>query len=586
MSVAAEGVTIEVRARMEAPEWARLQRQILADAVPAAREYVAKYYDDRGYFQHFVRWGANDGPDDAFENTAGWPELHALGASDELMQLHLKTWEGMIRQFTEAKTVDVPVGRQGMFYKDFSAQSDWMHHGELLRTFNVMALSVPTLPAFQTRARNFAAMYMGEDPEAPNYDPQHKLIRSMQNGSRGPMLRKATSLDWVGDPFDVSKFVALHGENTYEQFLAHYQEYTDVVGDHFINLVATTLPLNAYLLGNELKYRQWIVGYMDAWLERMKQNSGIIPSYVALDGKVGGPENKWWGNAYGWGFSPVNPVTGRREDRTRIPRALVGFANALLVTGDQKYVDAWRSMIDAVNAHARTVGGKKEYPTMRGAEGWYGWKPEPWNIGALEVWYWSMRPDDRSRIGKDGWVEFLEGKNPGYPVAALKRDLEVIPQRVAAMRKDPLPPERRLADNAMAYNPVETTALIQLMWGGLVPGREGSAMSSTRLRYFDPVRRRAGVPPDVGALVTELTDNRTVVTLVNLNSVVERTVVVQAGAYGEHQFDWVEANGRSTAIRARDFTVKLSPGAGAKLSLTMKRYANQPTADFPWERKN
>ena len=48
--------------------------------------------------------------------------------------------------------------------------------------------------------------------EAPNYDPVHKIIRSMENGSRGPMLRKATALDWVGDPFDVTGFRALHGE--------------------------------------------------------------------------------------------------------------------------------------------------------------------------------------------------------------------------------------------------------------------------------------------------------------------------------------------------------------------------------------
>ena len=93
---------------------------------------------------------------------------------------------------------------------------------------------------------------------------------------------------------------------------------------------------------------------MDAWLERMKQNGGIIPSFVDLDGTIGGPGRQWWGNAYGWGFSPINPVTGRRENRNRIPRALVGFSNALLVTGDQKYVDAWRTMIDAVNSHARS----------------------------------------------------------------------------------------------------------------------------------------------------------------------------------------------------------------------------------------
>jgi hypothetical protein len=110
---------------------------------------------------------------------------------------------------------------------------------------------------------------------------------------------------------------------------------------------------------------------MDAWLDRMKRNGGIIPSFVDLDGTIGGPAGKWWGNAYGWGFSPVNPVTGRRENRNRIPRALVGFNNALWVTGDQKYVDAWRNMIDAVNSHARMVDGRIQYPTMYGSDKWY-----------------------------------------------------------------------------------------------------------------------------------------------------------------------------------------------------------------------
>src|SRR5436190_16118618 len=125
----------------------------------------------------------------------------------------------------------------------------------------------------------------------------------MENGSRGPMLRKATALDWVGDPFDVKAFKAEHGESTFEQFLAHYEEYTDVVGDHFLNLVATTLPLNAYLATKEEKYRQWLVEYMDAWLERMNKNNGVVPSKIGLDGKIGGDDGKWWGNAYGWGFS-------------------------------------------------------------------------------------------------------------------------------------------------------------------------------------------------------------------------------------------------------------------------------------------
>jgi hypothetical protein len=575
-------IAIAIETPMPAPRWARLEREMLATSAPACREFFHKYYDERGYLQAFLRWGANDGPDDAFENFNGWPELHALGADDEILRLYLKAWEGMTRQYSEARTRDVPAGRDGMYVKDFSAQSDWMHHGEGLQLFNRMALSAPDLPAYQEHARQFAGLYMGDDPDAPNYDPKRKLIRSMINGSKGPLLRPATALDWVGDPFDATGFVALHGENTYAQFLEHYREYTDVVGDHFLNLVATTLPTNAYLLTGDAKYRGWLVDYMDAWLGRMKQNHGIIPSFVDLDGTIGGRERRWWGNAYGWGFSPVNPVTGRRENRNRIPRALVGFSNALLVTGDRKYVDAWRDMIGAVNAQARHAGGRTEYPTMYGPSGWYGWQSEPWNVGALEVWYWSMRPTDRARLGANAWIEFLEGKNDGYPESVLERDLASIHRRLERMRADRTPPEKRLADNMLDLNPAAIDALVQLMFGALIPGREGGLLNA-RVRYFDPARRRAGVPADVAALVSELGDRRTSVTVVNLGAD-PRDVIIQAGGYAEHRFEAVEWNGFRRQLGVRDFTVRIAPGAGARLTLTMRRYVNTPTVRFPWSR--
>lgn len=584
-SAAAAETRITISTPMASPAWAKLERQILADNLPACREFFQKYYDDRGYLQCFVRWGANDGPDDAFENFNHWPELHALGANDEIIQMYLKAWEGMIKQYNEAKTTDVPAGKGGMYYRDFSAQSDWMHHGEGMQNFNRMGMSVPNLPIYQERARRFASFYMGEDAEAQNYDPKVKIIRSMINGSRGPLLRKATALDWVGDPFDPEGFGLVHGEHTYAQFLEHYSEYGDVVGDHFLNLVATTLPTDAYLLKNEPKYKAWIVTYMDAWLERMKQNHGIIPSNVGLDGKIGGADGKWWGNAYGWGFSPVNPTNNRRENRNRIPRALVGFNNALLVTGDQKYVDAWRTMMDSVNSNARTVDGKTQYPTMYGADGWYGWQNQPWNVGALEVWYWSMKPSDLARVGGQGggWTAYLQGKDPAYPETALKRDLETIARRVQSIRADKTEPMKRLADNQLNYDPATIAALIQLMLGGMPPSVDGGLLNA-RLRYFDPEHKRAGVPEDVGALVSELTDTSTTVTLVNLNAAAPRTVVVQGGAYAEHQIESVQVNGQTQAVNGRTFTVELKPGAGATVTLKMRRFANQPTISFPWDR--
>ena len=98
--------------------------------------------------------------------------------------MFLKGHEGLIEQYTEAKTTDVPIARQGMYYKEFIVQSDWMHHGEGLQLFNRMGLSIPTDAKYQERARRFAGFYMGEDPEAPNYDPRPQ--DHPQHGERQP----------------------------------------------------------------------------------------------------------------------------------------------------------------------------------------------------------------------------------------------------------------------------------------------------------------------------------------------------------------------------------------------------------------
>jgi hypothetical protein len=152
------------------------------------------------------------------------------------------------------------------------------------------------------------------------------------------------------------------------------------------------------------------------------------------------------------------------------------------------------------------------------------------------------------------------------------------------MRGHTTPPEKRLADNMLDLNPVATDALVQLMWGALIPSREGGLLYA-RLRYFDPVSQRAGVPDDVAALVSELSDTRTAVTLVNLNPSESRTIILQGGGYGEHQLTSVMAGGVTTPINGPLLTVVLDPGAGQSLTLQMKRYGNRPTALHPWQRQ-
>ena len=92
------------------------------------------------------------------------------------------------------------------------------------------------------------------------------------------------------------------------------------------------------------------------------------------------------------------------------------------------------------------------------------------------------------------------------------------------------------------------------------------------------------MPEDVGALVEKLAADSASVTLVNVNPVQAREVIVQAGAFGEHSFDSVAVGGQTTRIGGPLLSVRLEPGCGARLEFKMTRYKNQPTLAQPWDR--
>src|SRR5262249_15186365 len=194
---------------MAPPEWALLERALLSANSTACERFAEKYLDERGYLLHTPRWGTLDGPDDAIETFNNWTLLHALGGSDSVLRLYKKALEGHLRQYGELRTTLTELAKNGAYYKEFITQSDWFHTGEGMRGFFMMGLSDPNDDRYRERMKRFAGLYMNEDPEAPNYDPVHKLIRSIWNGSKGPMLHKATVYDWVGDPVPGS-FHLLH----------------------------------------------------------------------------------------------------------------------------------------------------------------------------------------------------------------------------------------------------------------------------------------------------------------------------------------------------------------------------------------
>ena len=146
-----------------------------------------------------------------------------------------------------------------------------------------------------------------------------------------------------------------------------------------------------------------------------------------------------------------------------------------------------------------------------------------------------------------------------------------------------------IADNFCPPNPVFTKGLTQVMLGAPQSVYNGGLLRAT-VRYFDVERSRPGLPPDVAALVDELTAEKAGIQLFNLNTSETRNLIVQAGAFGEHHFTELrfEEKGRDRAetkiipVDSKHFSIQLPPGTNIRLEAGMRRFANRPTYAFPW----
>ena len=61
-------------------------------------------------------------------------------------------------------------------------------------------------------------------------------------------------------------------------------------------------------------------------------------------------------------------------------------------------------------------------------------------------------------------------------------------------------------------------------------------------------------------------------------------MIVQMGAYGEHQATSVRVGGRTVSLMSSSFETVLAPGAGETLVIGIRRLVNDPTLRFPWAR--
>jgi hypothetical protein len=272
-----------------------------------------------------------------------------MGAPASVADAFEKVWEGHLRQFGRARIPAVELAKDGIFVKEFPPSFDWEHTGEGLQAFYWDGLGRPNDHMNAARARRFAGFYLNEDPGAPNYDPKLKIIKSLFNGSKGPVTRPVTPVDWDGD------------ENP--KRAARFSTSSNIRGDHPLNLLATTLSTQAYLLTHEPKYKRWVLEYVDAWRDRAAANGGNFPSNIGLDGKIGGEwGGKWYGGIFGWN----SPDDGLRNYVLRgIPGA---FGQAAMLSKSMAYIDPVRRQVDNIFAAARTENSELLAGTVTGRE--------------------------------------------------------------------------------------------------------------------------------------------------------------------------------------------------------------------------
>ncbi len=139
------------------------------------------------------------------------------------------------------------------------------------------------------------------------------------------------------------------------------------------------------------------------------------------------------------------------------------------------------------------------------------------------------------------------------------------------------------------FCPVYFESLVQLMWGAPMHITHGG-LQYAAVRYFDADAQRPGLPPGVAALVDNVTADQVSVTLVNASDTV-RNVVVQAGSFREHRFDvatLVDESGNELAsetVGSEWFEIALDAGAVARLRLDVTRFANDPSYETPWSKR-
>ena len=629
----------KVSSKAAAPEWAKLERQIITTLNEVAPEFVARYTRSDGSIIWRDEWPSMDGSDDPYEAFMYLALFYTIGGSEEVYELARKMWDSITLQWTE----------YGQIHREFDGYYDWMHHGEGYLFHYFFGLTKPESLIDRQRAARFAGMYTGKDKEAHNYDRAKKAMLSPLTGSRGPR-QVVTHEDWETHRTVLDDYLAPYEDIVKTDFASmrcHWSDpevYDDLIkkmnermnrGDVPLNLNSTSLLTHAYMYSGDADLKQIMLEYLEAWMDRKDANGGIMPDNIGTSGKIGEfNDGKWWGGYYGWrwphGFMTImEPITN-------------AAMNAVLLTGDYKYLDLPRSQFDLIWSLRKEIDGVTKVPHRHFDAGWADYRL-PSARHMIYLWTSSMAQEDLDRIlalprdnnwdaiyipgvsggdkatGRDTkhyiantlpWFQFVQGHLPNYPVEILQANLELIKIQLRKMRSNTGNPRNwdsydpATADEVVGldlrvpgynihawqeFNPVYFEGLGQMVFGGPMHISHGG-LQHGKVRFFDGKLKRPGLPPDVAVIVDGMDATTLSMQVANIGLDAQE-LFIQAGTFAEHRFESVVITGADgatseMAIGDKWFALDMVGGAVASLKFVISRYVNDPNYETPWSARS
>jgi hypothetical protein len=593
--------TLTTTNRATPPNWAVRQRALIDLMDRAAVPFVEHSTHEDGQLVFRSEWTSMDGTDNGYESFLSFPLFYLLGGNDYIHQLGQKEWEAITRQYTNFGTVE----------RGFVTGFDWFHHSESYTYHDYLALADPD--RYRQQALDFAAMYIGEDPQAPNWDPERKKLRSPLNGSKGPRF-ETTQVDWEYHRPILAQYLApfedMEGldatdphvkadwtdDEVFERVLSLINSRM-TKNDVPLNLHSTSMVTHAYIYTGDDKYKNWVLDYIQTWMDHRDKNGGIVPDNIGPNGEIGELMNgKWWGGYYGWRWP--------HGARMIVEPSYVAGSCAALMTGDFSWLDLCRSQLDMLWDLRREEDGIIKVPARHGDQGWFDYrKPDP--LYYIHLYYLSQSDEDLARLdevfpdragfnttspswhaGKAGpcpptaWLAFIEGLHPSYPQQMIEETHTGILQSLDRLYADDSDPETRECYHFHNLNPVVPEGLLQMSMGTPAAMYNGGLLLS-HVRYFDPMLKRPGLPRHVAVLAEHVTADSIDLTFVNTDPVSSHRVLIQAGTFAEHEFTGASLDGEDIALDERHVCIELDRSAKAHLHLKLKRFAHRPTYDLP-----